>query len=106
MQGPRQSLTCGSLFWKLTGLLIIVATLVGLVGSFWFAWKIRNNLDNLAREQEKSLDLRQASRFLQDEEKEFFSQTRIETVAEAELSLYPPSEKYLGGGITVRVPRP
>lgn len=104
--GPEQKLTCGKWFWKLSGAVIVFATLFGLAGSFWFGWKIRSSLDALARETKTGRELQQISRLLKNEERNLFDKKRIETVAAAKLKLYPPSEKYLGAGITVRIPRP
>ena len=98
----KQKMSCGPWFWKLTGLMVIAATLVGIVGSFWFSWKIRNGLDDLARAQENKHELQQITLLLRQDEERFFSKERIEAVSAAELALYPPKEKYLGGGITVR----
>ncbi len=93
-------------FWKLTGLLVVVATIIGILGSLWFSWKIRSGLDDLARAQERGNELQQVSLLLYEDEKNFFSKERIEDVAADQLALYPPKERSLGGGITVRVARP
>ncbi|MCB2180659.1 MAG: cell division protein FtsL [Desulfobulbaceae bacterium] len=105
-RGPGQKMTIGEVFWKLSGVLVICTTLIGLAGSFWFSWKIRTGLDDLSREQERRKSLQQISMTLQEDEKRLFDQKRIEKVAAAELELYVPSQKYIGGGITVRVPKP
>jgi hypothetical protein len=105
-RGPGPKLTLSDMFWKLSGVLVICTTLIGLAGSFWFSWKIRSGLDDLSREQERNQSLRQISLTLQQEEDLLFDRKRIEKVAAAELDLHVPSEKYLGGGITVRVPGP
>lgn len=102
----KQKISCGPWFWKLTGMLVVAATLVGILGSLWFSWKIRDGLDDLARAQENKQELQQVSLLLREDEKKFFSKERIEVVSAAELALYPPKAKYLGGGITVRIARP
>lgn len=102
----KQKISCGPWFWKLAGVLVVVATMVGIAGSLWFSWKIRRGLDDLALAQEKGNELQRVSLLLHEEEKVFFSKERIEAMSIEELSLYPPKEKSLGGGITVRVSRP
>ncbi len=102
----KQKIACGPWFWKLSGMLVIAATVMGIIGSLWFSWKIRTGLDELAREQGKKHELQQISMLLREDEKVVFSKERIEAVSAAELALHPPKEKYLGGGITVRTPRP
>jgi cell division protein FtsL len=101
-----QKLQLGGWFWKLTGLIMVVATLVGMAGSFWFSWSIRRGLDELTAERGEKLALQQVSANLQAEQVRLFDQKRIEAVAAAKLALYPTVEQSAGGGVIVRVPEP
>lgn len=103
--GPKQRMTLGEWFWKLSGVVVICTTLIGLAGSFWFSWKIRNGLDDLSKQKEKRQELQQISIVLQGKEKVLFDEKRVEAVAAADHKLFPAVEKYIGGGITVVVPK-
>ncbi len=106
-KGPsrqKQRMTLGEWFWKLSGVVVVCTTLIGMAGSLWFSWKIRNGLDDLSRQKEIRQELQQVSLVLEGKEKVLFDQKRIEAVAAADHALFPAAEKYIGGGITVRVP--
>ncbi len=103
---PDRKMPISDLFWKLSGIIVILTTLIGLAGSCWFSWKIRSGLDDLSKEQGRKQELRQASLVLQGEADKLLVRDRIETVAAKDLALYPSTEKYIGDGITVRIPSP
>ena len=100
-----QQLKLGGWFWKLSGCIIIGATLVGLAGSCWFSWNIKRGLDGLAGEQEKQAELQKLHTGLEDQKDRLFARKRIEKIAADKLGLYPADEHKLGGGLIVRVPR-
>jgi hypothetical protein len=100
-----QKLTLGSWFWKLTGVVIVMATLVGMAGGYWFSWSIRRGLDGLTRVQGEKHALLQVSRSLQSQKGQLLDRKRIETVAAAKLSLFPSVEQSAGGGVIVRIPQ-
>jgi len=101
-----QKLTLGGWFWKLTGMVIVMVTLVGMAGSYWFSWSIRRGLDGLTRVQGEKHALLQVSRNLQSQKGQLLDRKRIETVAAAKLSLYPSVEQSAGVGVIVRIPEP
>jgi len=94
-----QKLTLGGWFWKLTGMVIVMVTLVGMAG-------IRRGLDGLTRVQGEKHALLQVSRNLQSQKGQLLDRKRIETVAAAKLSLYPSVEQSAGVGVIVRIPEP
>jgi len=99
-----QNLTLGGWFWKLTGVVIVMVTLVGMAGGYWFSWSIRRGLDGLTREQGEKHALQQVSSNLQKQREQLLDRKRIETVAAVKLSLYPSVEQSAGGGVIVRIP--
>lgn len=104
-KGPAQKLGLGTLFWKLTGVVIILATLIGLAGGCWFSWSISRGLDNLTRARGEKLALQQLSNKLQAQRDQLLDRKRIETVAAAKLALYPTTEQSAGSSeATVRIP--
>ncbi|MBU4263757.1 MAG: hypothetical protein KKC76_18030 [Proteobacteria bacterium] len=105
-KGPGQKLTLGSWFWKLTGVVIISATLAGMAGSYWFSWNIRRGLDSLTGVQGEKHALQQVSNKLLGQKGQLLDRKRIETVAAAKLALYPTVEQSAGGGVIVRIPEP
>lgn len=98
--------SAGGWFWKLSGIVVVLATLTGLVGGFWFAWRIRNGLDDLAREMERKKELTRENAHLQSSANVLLARERVEKIAAAELDLYPTSKKALGTKISVRIPEP
>ncbi|MEW6521211.1 MAG: hypothetical protein AB1461_17565 [Thermodesulfobacteriota bacterium] len=105
-KGPGQKLTLGGWFWKLSGVIIVVATLIGMAGSYWFSWSIRRGLDSLTGVQGEKHALQQVSVKLRGQKGQLLDRKRIETVAAAKLSLYPTVEQSAGGGVIVRIPEP
>lgn len=103
-RGPGQKLTLGGWFWKLTGIVVIMATLIGFAGSCWFSWCIRNGLDNLTRARGEKHALQQESAKLQKQRDKEMDRKRIESLAAAKLALYPTKEEKLGRVATVRIP--
>jgi cell division protein FtsL len=101
-----QQLQLGHWFWKFTGLIMVVATLLGMAGSFWFSWSIRRGLDELTANRGEKHALLQVSANLQNEQSQLFDRKRIEKVAAAKLALFPSVEQSAGGGVIVRVPEP
>ncbi|MEW6291151.1 MAG: hypothetical protein AB1545_14990 [Thermodesulfobacteriota bacterium] len=105
-KSSSQKLSLGSWFWRLTGVVMVMATLVGMAGSFWFSWSIRRGLDSLTRVQGEKHALQQVSGKLQSQKAQLLDRKRLETVAAAKLSLYPSVEQSAGGGVIVRIPEP
>jgi len=103
-RGSGQKLPLGGWFWKLTGVIIVMVTLVGMAGGYWFSWSIRRGLDGLTRVQGEKHALLQVSSNLQKQRAQLLDRKRIETVAAAKLSLYPSVEQSAGGGVIVRIP--
>jgi len=105
-KGPGQKLALGGWFWKLAGVVIVCATLVGVAGSYWFSWSIRRGLDSLTGVQAEKHALQKVSNKLRAQKGQLLDRKRIETVAAAKLSLYPTVEQSAGGGVMVRIPEP
>ncbi|MFH1215793.1 MAG: hypothetical protein V1706_04750 [Pseudomonadota bacterium] len=99
-----QDLELNGWFWKLSGGIVITATLIALIGSCLFSWGIKRGLGDLAGEMVRKQELRKQNIELMGQKGKLFSRNRIEGAAAARLALYPPDEKDLGGGLVVRVP--
>ncbi|MFZ5760288.1 MAG: hypothetical protein ACOY32_11775 [Thermodesulfobacteriota bacterium] len=99
-----QDLPVGGLFWKLSGAVVVIATLLALIGSSWISWSIKRGLGDLAAAQVRKQELRKGHKVLADQQNLLFSRKSIEDIAESRLALYPGEETDLGGGLVVLVP--
>lgn len=79
---------------KAIGLIVVSAMLVGVAASLWFGWKIRTDLNELARDSRIREQLTLVNRDLNSRRDELMTKENIEEAA-AELGLYQPTARQI-----------
>jgi hypothetical protein len=91
--------------WKTVGAIITLATICGVVGTFFVGLKIRHSLDDLSNHQQSLAQVEKENRQLYAEKKMVMSKEHIEALAAVRLGLYAPAAGgHSRGGMKVSRP--
>lgn len=80
--------------WRATGLLALVATIIGVGGSLWFGYRINSGLDELAGRQSRLVVLQKQHQHLLQRRDALLAEKRIEALAR-KMGLYPPTHQQI-----------
>ena len=90
--------------WKLVGVVVTIAMISGVTGTFFVGLKIRDGLEELLCCQQTRTDIKEVNKALYSQKKNLTSKEHIEALAAVKLGLYAPSAGKPSGGM--RVVRP
>lgn len=101
----RAEKPCHLWLWKTVGVIITLAMISGVAGTFFVGLKIRHSLDDLSKQQQNLAQVEKENRQLNAEKKTIMKKDHIEALAAVRLDLYAPEDGGASrGGMRVSYP--
>ncbi len=82
-----------SVFWKTLGIIVLLATAIGVAASYWVGHCIRESLTEIAQAQELQKQKEQKKMALLDEQVRLLQAKRLEAYAAVQVGLYSPGKR-------------
>ncbi len=82
-----------TVFWKSLGVIVLLATAIGVAASYWVGHRIQESLTGIAQAQELQSKKEQTRKALLDEQVRLLQAQRLEAFAAVQVGLYSPGKR-------------
>jgi hypothetical protein len=81
------------MFWKTLGVIVLLATAIGVAASYWVGHCIQQSLREISKAQELQSSKEQVRAALRDEQLRLLQSKRLEAYAAVQAGLYSPEKR-------------